>query len=87
MVVLVAALPPGRQEAGRLKHAEVLGHRLASQGKVVVCREADAEFKERLAVPLMECVKEGTSGWGCERFIQISHDRMIGKSPLACQAA
>jgi hypothetical protein len=86
MVKLVAPASLRTDQAGLLEYVEVLRHRLAGRREPVLCCEPGAELEQRLRLALDELVEDRpTGGVGqCLENVDLGHNPMLGKYPLAC---
>jgi hypothetical protein len=81
----VSPFPAGDYEPGGFEDVEVLGDRLTRELQPVPHRQASAELKQRLPVPIVQLVENGPSRWRGESLENVAHSQMIGKHWLACQ--
>jgi hypothetical protein len=72
-VELVAALAPGRDEAGPFEDVQVLGDGLTGGAETVLHREAGAQLEQRLPVAIGQLVEDGAPRRVGERSVDIRH--------------
>ena len=84
---MLVATPSFRcDESGVFEDRQMLGDCLAGGAESMLHGQAGADLEQRLAVPVDELVKDGSTCRVVERLVQLGgHNSNIGKSTLACQ--
>lgn len=72
-------------QSDSLQHLQVLRHGLARERKIMPHRQTAAQLEEGLPIPLAQLIQNGATGWRNEGVKDLIHERIIGKSSLACQ--
>src|SRR5215470_2224145 len=85
VVELVPALAAGLDQARGLQNVEVLRDRLPRRAKPVLDRQARADLKERLPVPVGQLVEDRAARGIGQGLEDVTHTRTLCKQILACQ--
>jgi len=85
IVQFVFARPERRYQTRRFQYFQVLRDCLSRQAKLMLHSQATAQLEKGLAIPINEFVKNRTARRSSDCLEDIAHNRMIGKSILACQ--
>ena len=82
----VATLTSRRNQPCLFENIEVLRNCLATRGHLMLGRQARADFKKRLSIPIGQLVEDRSPCRVCQGLEDIAQPGVIiGKSLLACQ--